>query len=246
MSDETHSLPSPATATQTASTQSNIEDSKAGGKQHYLLALRLNTPPRTSAVIDYTGVDWQGIHKALGKAMYIDDYELEMRIPDDAIDDDVISRRLKGIIDGPADCRDFARVLTSVISDEDDLPEKIIGIRDIWGFLHVHNDRRCGSSPALMPIIMTGEENQLIAFLQDTGHRFRIDFDKQLHTRSRKKKARLYTGTLPDELKDALETEFGCVLRATCRFAPWAMLADEYEKPKRWGRGKRAKKRASV
>lgn len=219
--------------------EAEASNTDQGKPERYLMALRVY--PTTDGHTDYTGVDWEAIQEAIGESLHISEYGLTLRITDDALEKTLIETGSKGAKRN--DGREFAQVLTAIINDDAgcDIEKGPIPIREIWNFLHHKQDRTHVGAPSLIPQVIYGPQAEFQRFMQDTAFRYRIDLEKQMGVRSRKKKRDLYVGTLPEEIREVLSNEFGVPFQQRCRYAPWAMIAETYEKPKRWRRRKRTR-----
>lgn len=162
--------------------------------------------------VDYDAVDYAALTRFFEKYFYCGE-DVTLRLPDDALDHVAVHARLRGA--QPALAHDFSEgLLRASAAGESPIP-----VRQVWGGLHRHKDRRRAPPPVLLLFVIEGAFEAVTIWHAQASMRLGIRAADLRVLLSGDMKASDHDGRLTDELRAELERHFGVPYQRHCRLA---------------------------
>lgn len=165
--------------------------------------------------VDHDTVDYAGLARFFEHHFYCGE-PVTVRLPDDALDHVAVHPRLGGT--EPTQAQDFARGLLHASSSG----ARPIPVRQAWGGLHRHKDRRRAPPPVLLLFLIEGSFEAVTIWHAQASMRLGIRAADLGVLLSGDMKPSDHDGRLTDELRAELERHFGVRYRRRCRLAKMA------------------------
>lgn len=162
--------------------------------------------------VDYDAVDYVGLTRFF-ESHFDCGEPVALRLPDDALDHVAVDPSLRGAV--PTLVHDFAQGLLHA----SDTGARPIPVRQAWGGLHRHKDRRRAPPPVLLLFLIEGSFEAVTIWHAQASMRLGIRAADLGVLLSGDMKASDHDGQLTDELRIELERHFGVRYRRHCRLA---------------------------